>query len=68
MGFLWSFFWTGAAGDGWMGLSAQLDPSEVRGLVLLLFCPVTVLVAANCTKFLMNDKSFSFRNHDVVTA
>jgi hypothetical protein len=50
-----------------MGVLAQFDPFEIRALVRLLFCTVTISAAYYCTKVPVTGKSFGGQEHDVVT-
>jgi hypothetical protein len=40
----------GGLDDGGMALLSRFDLSEIRGVVFLLFCAVTISLAINCTK------------------
>jgi hypothetical protein len=66
-GFFRGVFCPGVAGDGRMGLFSRLYLSEIRGLVFLLLLAVTGSSADCCPKNFVTDKTFSVRNHDVVT-
>jgi hypothetical protein len=50
-----------------MGVLAQFDLFEICALVRLLFCTVIISAADCCIKVPVTGKSFSVREHDVVT-
>jgi len=63
-----TFLGTGAACHGGLGLFAERDFREIRGLVLLLFFAVINPMAGCCPKISSNGKIIAVRNLDVVTS
>jgi hypothetical protein len=65
-GALRRLLWTGVVDDGGMGVLAWFHFLEIRGLVRLLFRPVTVSIGRAAQK---NQRMHDFdrSNHDVVT-